>query len=1084
MKLVYLIIAALAFLMGSSQAKTVAVLDTNNPPTPGAKSITSFLEEQNKYKVKIIKSLSGNSLEGVDVLVLPHAYPITERDILRNWVLGGGRAFLSHDAVGSGRIFNGFDGGSAFPEISNPKLGLTGQLSPNSLMRMSPDSPLAAGIPDEKVRHSYWDHSNIVPGPEAVVHGLDVKDVSEFDANTFKSNQTRWNRYYGGAPMLVTGELGQGRVVLCGILFGVGRSNDAEIPITGAEGTLFNNSLDWLIRGKSLVQNEKLKSFAPTTENRNAVPELPTFAENSVSVETSISELPILSSSSESPSFSITLKDTSLIGKPIIIRIPADEISERGNTVSLLDKENVTQQVWPAQIESDGKKKWLIFQGIFPAKVNTVALTNETRTPGVQVFFDIQKRWAVVQTESLRLAFAVEGDTPTLQSLRAMETDWQWTWKGLERNTWTAPLLRLSPRQWPFKGYFPHFDHEIATDEPTADQPAGEFPFRVTLRVGSGTATVYASGRVELKGFFNEGMIAVDGFDFYKTEAGSIRETSSYDVPAIKEGWIWCVKEQAYALGGDLEVLPQIGESGMSPGLERLIKLRGDSLVLADSSDFAKSKPLEASGMVAIQGFAPLKVIPKANSSEGLPIKLERTAVWKNFFEFRPRTFIKPCVPLPIELYADEIDKDDLAKVANWTISSPSKRWGIAWLPGTEASKELRDQDFAAANKELDPFDEDGSAAEDGEIARRFFLTCSGDPSSFREEGELAGKDAKGNPIVTVRLQLRSLVTVPIGVFTYFPTWEEWEKRIPRSVWPRMIRDVALGNMTYLIHSTTDIKAINETEKPEGIEQRLLRYGLAWAANLQYVDVGEVKAQFDKFGKKPNIIAWYLTDETAHGKPGEKQFEESYAITNAKYDTIKELDPDRLAFNLIYPGFTPMDVAFEHLKTDIFSWDTYGFGTETIFNEAKVVETGWRIPKQKPSWITLQSVGTNYYDAVDQWFQYRNRSLAAIMAGLDGINYYEYVCWESKDLDNGWYVAMPGEKGPIATYRWFAITRASREIDEVVDLQFRTSQLPEPRRAEIEKKLDRALKTGVAGRHYQMNSMLDAVDREVSDLER
>ncbi len=54
-----------------------------------------------------------------------------------------------------------------------------------------------------------------------------------------------------------------------------------------------------------------------------------------------------------------------------------------------------------------------------------------------------------------------------------------------------------------------------------------------------------------------------------------------------------------------------------------------------------------------------------------------------------------------------------------------------------------------------------------------------------------------------------------------------------------------------------------------------------------------------------------------------------------------------------------------------------------------------------------------------------NRSLAAIMAGLDGINYYEYVCWESKDLDNGWYVAMPGEKGPIATYRWFAITRAS-----------------------------------------------------------
>ncbi len=114
--------------------------------------------------------------------------------------------------------------------------------------------------------------------------------------------------------------------------------------------------------------------------------------------ETSISELPILSSSGESSSFSITLKDTSLIGKPIIIRIPADEISKGAISVSLLDKENVTQRVWPAQAESDGKKKWLIFKECSPAKVNTVALTNETRTPGVQVFFDMHKRWAVVQT--------------------------------------------------------------------------------------------------------------------------------------------------------------------------------------------------------------------------------------------------------------------------------------------------------------------------------------------------------------------------------------------------------------------------------------------------------------------------------------------------------------------------------------------------------------------------------------------------------------------------------------------------------------------------------------------------------------
>ncbi len=142
------------------------------------KSIISFLEEQNKYKVKIIESLSGNSWKVSMFWSFLTAYPITERDILRNWVLGGGRAFLSHDAVGSGRIFNGFRWrlciSGNFESETRPRRATLAQLPHANVAGQPHWRPV---FPTKKSVASYWDHSNIVPGPEAVVHGLDVKDV-------------------------------------------------------------------------------------------------------------------------------------------------------------------------------------------------------------------------------------------------------------------------------------------------------------------------------------------------------------------------------------------------------------------------------------------------------------------------------------------------------------------------------------------------------------------------------------------------------------------------------------------------------------------------------------------------------------------------------------------------------------------------------------------------------------------------------------------------------------------------------------------------------------------------------------------
>ncbi len=108
---------------------------------------------------------------------------------------------------------------------------------------------------------------------------------------------------------------------------------------------------------------------------------------------------------------------------------------------------------------------------------------------------------------------------PPCKACAPCRTDWHWTWKSLERNTpGPRPLLRLSPRQWTLKAIFRISIMRSPPTNPRQINRQANFPFRVTLRVGSGTATVCASSRVELKGFFNEGMIAVDGSNFSKTK--------------------------------------------------------------------------------------------------------------------------------------------------------------------------------------------------------------------------------------------------------------------------------------------------------------------------------------------------------------------------------------------------------------------------------------------------------------------------------------------------------------------------------------------------------------------------------------
>ena len=146
----------------------------------------------------------------------------------------------------------------------------------------------------------------------------------------------------------------------------------------------------------------------------------------------------------------------------------------------------------------------------------------------------------------------------------------------------TAPVLRLAASLWPFAKAMPFVDHEKGLAMPSTSgmlASSRRFPARVQLKVGSGRIDIYNTGQMKLEGFSRLGRIATIAFDEYRQGNRRVEEAVSYDQPEVKGDWVWAVKKDNYAVGGEFEVSGKMGETGLAPGMERQIRFSGKTLV-------------------------------------------------------------------------------------------------------------------------------------------------------------------------------------------------------------------------------------------------------------------------------------------------------------------------------------------------------------------------------------------------------------------------------------------------------------------------------------------------------------------------
>jgi hypothetical protein len=162
----------------------------------GAETVLAALKAEPRVRVAPLYRLRMEHLKAVDTLLLPQLADVAELDVatqsrLRGWVEAGGTLILSHDAVGvrwHPRLF--------------PELVADASLSPTTgLVADVGLGDLAVG---GLVRHGGGDQVRITPGPSAQVL---LREMASSESGE-------------GAPVVVTGAVGRGTVILVGFLSG------------------------------------------------------------------------------------------------------------------------------------------------------------------------------------------------------------------------------------------------------------------------------------------------------------------------------------------------------------------------------------------------------------------------------------------------------------------------------------------------------------------------------------------------------------------------------------------------------------------------------------------------------------------------------------------------------------------------------------------------------------------------------------------------------------------------------------------------------------------------------------------------
>ena len=189
----------------------------------GSGSILAMLQEVTGLDARPIGKLQPEYLSGCEVLVLPQPHGIDgfgaeQVNLVEEFVRGGGGLIATHNAVG----YRGFP-----PLLTSICAGGLGHVR-GTQWRVTQPHAVTEGIdPDTPQEHAYYDHIELEPGPNGIV--LAVATDS-------------------GRPVVIGGTVGKGRYVACGMLPGVGRGSDNEVPVAGPERTLLLNAVRWCAR--------------------------------------------------------------------------------------------------------------------------------------------------------------------------------------------------------------------------------------------------------------------------------------------------------------------------------------------------------------------------------------------------------------------------------------------------------------------------------------------------------------------------------------------------------------------------------------------------------------------------------------------------------------------------------------------------------------------------------------------------------------------------------------------------------------------------------------------------------------------
>ena len=1058
-----------------AQGATVGVLD----PGVALDGLVETLAADPRLSVKVLEDLREDALEGMDVLIIANAYDLdATRGMLRQAVRAGMGLFFMHRTVTDGR---------AFPEIiwKDAKGELDVAEIPN-ILKPTRKHPITQGVPPDGFKRTHWKHAYTFPADDRLVLIEDAREEDAFAQRRFRGTQTRWAPHYGGHAVLVASPFGEGRVVFCGVCFGLG-PGDNPVKVTGHEKALLMDCVAWLAQETRLAlprdgQADRSSRYRLHYNRRN-----PAYEPGKVRVR-SMPPQSVQAGKMGHATVRFELPGSAPLDQVIPVRLVCPDLEFRPASISVADAAGTLGPRRPVQIEeAKGDTPIVLFTGCFRSRRASVTLSSEPCADApVVVRLSPNGAAGEVATDAFRVVVAVEEGRPSIQSVQVRDWAWHHTWDGLERDTFSAPILRVAETLRPFEDrpYAIRHERGLALADVTPGGPTAAFPVRGEVLVGEGRLMAYHTGQIQLDGFAGRARLAAWLVDGYAQAGGFTPETGSYDLPKTGSEWLWATRRGRYAIGGTFRLTGRMGETGLAPGLEREAEFADGLMVL--TTDVDNLPRLEAlPEPVTVHGR-------RANTSDerrAVPVGPQRlcprAVTLRKLWRMRGTDEFFPVLPEPVEIYADELAR--VPAIATWRFRGDHEL-GVTSAPGRKPTETLPDAALRKAAKTLDPFGEDA-----GYVWRRLFVACDDGRVHLRPRVVLLeGIDEDGACVLEVPVSVRTVVSVPMGVFTYTSQWIEQRDVTPPEQWAKLMRDIALSDLDYIIHVAL---LGGEQEGPQNVNNRLKRYGLWWLADIgrpgqAYINqkrTPQARTRLEQqyaqvigtLGSEPNVIGWMLSEELPSGEAENGVVPQGYADAKLFYDLSGEHDSKRPRINLISVYFTPYETAAEHIESDVFSWDPYGRGTSQAREAAHKVQELWREAKDKPSWITLRCCGPRFWDCRDDWLDIRRRSIAAYKGGVDGINYFMYSHWLTNMRQFTYYAVIPGSQGPIASLRRQALSDISEDVALLSTAEYllqTTQTVTDKHRATFEEALD----LGVEGRFHSMRALLEGLIEEAA----